>query len=210
MSPITSVGYEQQSPARIDYSIEHQVCPECRRVIAWLIVTKYNTRADGKSLVSISKDETLIIPKASGRKPVPSTVPAQYASDYNEACLVLSDSPKASAALGRRCLQSIIHDVAKLKRANLFDEIEALISSGALPSFLNEQLHAVRVVGNFAAHPMKSTNSGELIDVEPGEAEWTLDVLETLFDFYFVQPEAAKQKKAQINKKLSDAQKPTI
>ena len=31
---------------------------------------------------------------------------------------------------------------------------------------------------NFAAHPIKSMHTGEVIEVEPGEAEWLLDTLE--------------------------------
>jgi hypothetical protein len=41
--------------------------------------------------------------------------------------------------------------------------------------------------------------------VEPGEAEWTLDVLEILFDFYFVQPARLKAKRDALNKKLAEA-----
>ena len=36
--------------------------------------------------------------------------------------------------------------------------------------------------------PATATSTGEVIDVEPGEAEWNLDTLERLFDFHFVQP----------------------
>jgi hypothetical protein len=68
----------------------------------------------------------------------------------------------------------------------------------------------VRQIGNFAAHPIKSTSTGEIVDVEEGEAEWNLDVLESLFDFYFVQPAIAAKRKADLNKKLKDAGKPPI
>ena len=47
-------------------------------------------------------------------------------------------------------------------------------------------------------------------DVEPGEAEWNLDVLEALFDSYFVQPETLKTKRASLNKKLREAGKPLM
>lgn len=47
---------------------------------------------------------------------------------------------------------------------------------------------AIRMIGNFAAHPMTSTNTGEVVDVEPGEAEFLLSVLEELLDYYFVRP----------------------
>ena len=48
------------------------------------------------------------------------------------------------------------------------------------------------------------------VRVEPGEAEWNLDVLEALFDFYYVQPAKHKKKKAALNKKLADAGKPPM
>src|ERR1700730_1023700 len=44
-------------------------------------------------------------PKKAIRAPLPPEVVEEFAEDYVEASLVLSDSPKASAALSRRCLQ---------------------------------------------------------------------------------------------------------
>ena len=66
------------------------------------------------------------------------------------------------------------------------------------------------MIGNFAAHPLKSTTTGSIVDVEPGEAEWNLDVLESLFDFYFVQPAISAKRKAELNKKLKEAGKPKL
>jgi len=43
-------------------------------------------------------------------------------------------------------------------------------------------------------HPIKSERPGEVVEVEPGEADWNLDVLEALFNYYFVQPTAIKGK----------------
>ncbi len=65
-------------------------------------------------------------------------------------------------------------------------------------------------IGAFAAHPIKSKASGEIIDVEPGEAEWNLDVLESLFDFYFTQPALLKKKREALNTKLKEAGKPEM
>jgi hypothetical protein len=93
---------------------------------------------------------------------------------------------------------------------DLADQIDEVIGSGKLPSYIAEGLHAVRNIGNFAAHTMKSTVTGAILDVEPGEAEWNLDVLESLFDFYFVQPELAAKRKAALNEKLKAAGKPKV
>lgn len=48
------------------------------------------------------------------------------------------------------------------------------------------------------------------LDVAPGEAEWTLDALEELIDFYFVLPAVIQKKKDAFNKKLQEAGKPPI
>ena len=66
------------------------------------------------------------------------------------------------------------------------------------------------MVAHFAVHPVKSKHTGEVIEVEPGEAEWTLDTLEGLFDFYFVQPAKLEKKRDALNKKLEAAGKPPL
>ena len=152
----------------------------------------------------------MVRPKGISRTPLPPEVLEQFAYDYKEACLVLPDSEKASAALSRRCLQNLLREVANVKPRDLFSEIQQTIDSKQLPSYLTDGLDAVRVVGNFAAHPIKSQKTGEIIEVEPGEAESLLDSLEGLFDFYFVQPAKAQQKRNALNKKLKDAGKPPL
>jgi Domain of unknown function (DUF4145) len=114
--------------------------------------------------------------------------------DYSEACLVLPDSEEASAALSRRCLQHLLREKSGAKKGDLANEIQQVLDSGKLPTYLAEDLDAIRNIGNFAAHPVKATNSGAIVDVEPREAEWLLNVLEGLFDFYFVQPGARTSK----------------
>lgn len=57
-----------------------------------------------------------------------------------------------------------------------------------LPSDIADGLHVLREFGNFAAHPLKDAATGMIVDVEPGEAEWMLDIIERLFDLYFVGP----------------------
>jgi hypothetical protein len=48
------------------------------------------------------------------------------------------------------------------------------------------------------------------VEVEAGEAEWNLDVLESLFDFYFVEPTKAAIRRAELNRKLKEAGKPEL
>ncbi len=152
----------------------------------------------------------MVWPKGVSRAPVPPEVPPEIAEDYKEACLVLTDSPKASAALSRRCLQNLLRQAAGVKPADLSAEIQEVLNSNKLPATIAENIDAVRHIGNFAAHPNKSKSTGEVLPVEPHEAEWNLDVLESLFDFYFVQPARAKARRDALNKKLADAGKPLL
>ena len=185
------------------WSIKYCKCPSCKKLIIKLEILKFGGR-------DISRQEYLVIPKTISRAPLPPEVPPEFANDYNEACLVLADSPKASAALSRRCLQNLLREKAKTTKKDLFDQIQEVIDSKKLPSYLSEDLDAVRNIGNFGAHPIKSKKTGEIIEVEPGEAEWNLNILEQLFDFYFVQPEISRKKRESLNEKLKDAGKPQI
>jgi hypothetical protein len=183
-----------------DWTVSYDQCPSCKKFIFVL------KQASG----GVLQRRFLVWPKGSLRAPAPKEVPPAFASDYQEACAVLPDSAKASAALSRRCLQNLLREVAKVKPSDLFNEIQELLGRGAIPSHMADGLDAVRNIGNFAAHPIKSQHSGEVLDVEPGEAEWNLDVLESLFDFYFVQPAQLQAKKDALNKKLAEAGKPLV
>jgi hypothetical protein len=107
-------------------------------------------------------------------------------------------------------LQHLLRTAAGVKRSDLVKEIQEVLDGGQLPSWLAEDLDAVRNIGNFAAHPVKSTTTGTVVAVKPDEAEWALNVLESLFDFYFVGPAKAKAKRDALNAKLNDAGKPPM
>lgn len=195
---VTHLGYDSAD----HWAVLNENCPSCEKKIITL-------RRSGLGTNQLPEDR-LCYPQGTARSPLSKDVPNSFAIDYIEACLVLTTSPKASAALSRRCVQSIIREQLGIKRRDLSAEIEALIESKQLPTYLTDDIDAIRNIGNFAAHPMKSTNTGEVIQVEPGEAEWLLDVLESLFAFYFVQPAEARRKREALNAKLADAGKPAM
>ena len=178
-------------------------CPNCRRIV----VTIGELR-DTEGPVSMAVSEMLVWPLTGGRPAALLDVPVQIAQDFNEACIVLPLSHKASAALSRRCLQSVLSDAGKTAARDLSKQIEEVLPR--LPTYVGENLDAVRNIGNFAAHQIKSTSTGTIVEVEPGEAEWNLDVLEALFDFYYVRPSIEKKKREELDKKLTDAGKPPM
>jgi hypothetical protein len=79
------------------------------------------------------------------------------------------------------------------------------------PNVVAIRSHAwARVLGNFGAHPIKSEETGAVVEVEPGEAEAALDMLRELLDFFFVKPARREQRRAAWNAKLAEAGKPPL
>ncbi len=198
-----SAGNEKEDLASIFWSVKFAPCPSCKKTVIYLV----KKRLIGQHTYT---DETLINPRSISRTTLPPEVPLEFTEDYKEACLVLSDSPKASAALSRRCLQNILRENFGAKHSNLDKEIQEVLDRNSLPTHISDGLDAVRNIGNFAAHPIKSKSTGKIVPVEEGEAEWNLDVVESLFDYCFVAPAKMATRKAALNKKLEDAGKPKL
>jgi hypothetical protein len=178
------------------------VCPACHLEIIFI-----GAFHDGHP-VSLWRQ---VYPVGANRGPVPEPVPPQIAEDYIEACNVLPISAKASAALSRRCLQNMLHNHG-YKDRDLAKEVDLLINEKdpekALPYKLRKTIDAIRNFGNFSAHPIDDKTSLQVIDVEDHEAEWCLDIVEELFDHFYVGPALIDAKKADLNAKLAAAGKP--
>ncbi len=180
----------------------HGICPECNSLVVVLRLGKYRwVDAEEPGEVSEIQQEIIIYPSTAKRS-VEAEVPKEYRDAFNEANSVLPISPKASAALSRRLLQQILQGKYGIRKRDLNQEIDEFIQLPNIPSEISGAIDAIRNVGNFAAHPMKYTNSGEIVEGEKGEAEWLLDVLEQLFDCAFTQPAKAQKRKDELNKKL--------
>ncbi|MGE5305559.1 MAG: DUF4145 domain-containing protein [Alphaproteobacteria bacterium] len=166
------------------WDIHSGVCPSCNRTM--ILLTTANTATE------VPHIEIQAWGKEVPRSELPPEVIEPYLSDFYEACFVLADSPRASAALSRRCLQALLRDKADVKPSDLSNEIDQVLASKALAPELASSLAATLDVGNFAANPVKNSHPGVIAAVEPGEAEHLLDVLEVLFDFYLVRPARLK------------------
>jgi hypothetical protein len=65
----------------------------------------------------------------------------------------------------------------------------------------------IRHFGNFSAHPTEDVTTLQIIDVEPGEAEWCLDILEDMFEHFYVRPADAAARNTALDAKLAAAGK---
>lgn len=189
----------------IRWAVNDLICPNCDKVVLFLV------KKERSGSIFINRDSRYIYPKLTQNQPLPVEVDdAVVINDYNEAGLVLADSPKSSAALSRRCLQYILRNKIKTKEKDLADQIQEVIDNKMLPSEISEGLDAVRNIGNFAAHTQKSIATGEIVDVEPHEAEWNMEILYDLIDYVYVRPLRFVQKKVEFNEKLRSVGKPEM
>jgi Domain of unknown function (DUF4145) len=136
-------------------------------------------------------------------KSFPDYIPQPLREDYEEACLILNDSPKAAATLIRRCLQGMIRDFAGITKATLDLEIKALkeaLADGtadrAITAESVEAIDHVRKIGNIGAHMEKDINL--IVPVDPGEASQLIALVEMLFEEWYVARNTRQQRLAQI------------
>lgn len=199
--------------AEAHWVVSRVQCPTCNRFVLQLRAGKAGYYPNSSTMASFATSlSKLIRPEVELPHSIPQGTPKHIAQDYIEATIVRNYSPNASAALSRRCLQSILRDVASkqisdFKPGNLADEIERVINSNTLPPYLSLEIDAVRNIGNFAAHPEKSATTGLIIDVEPDESEWNLGIVDRLLQFYFVESAESAKRRAALNEKLQGAGK---
>jgi hypothetical protein len=140
--------------------------------------------------VEHARIKTRLLPQSSA-KPQPDYIPKALREDYEEACLIRDLSPKASATLARRCLQGMIREFCGISKNRLIDEIKELrtrLESGTAPAGVSadsiDAIDNVREIGNIGAHMEKDINI--IVDVDPGEAQLLIDLIEALFDEWYI------------------------
>ena len=169
------------------YTIRYGFCPECEK----LIIQLQHGLEIGYSRdywIDNIDEESMIYPRYSVGRTLDQYVPPKYAQLFRESEEVNNVSPRASATLSRYLLQMLLHEELHIHKRNLEDEIKELENGSNIPTKLVTMLQVMRRVANFGAHPKKSTNSNEIVEVEAGESAVMLDLLEEVFDYIFVKP----------------------
>ena len=182
-------------------------CPACGKATIVLV------NADGESVEHTPINEKMrftIYPRTTRRQPCPMPVPGDIAQDYLEACLALDCSPRASAALSRGALQKILRGAAGVLPGELAEELLDLLDSRTLPPHLSDLVKGAVIISNFYANPEKSRAPMSIMPVAAAEADLLVEVLEALFDFYYVQPAVSAGRWASLKSRLVFEGKPLL
>ncbi len=177
--------------------------PACGHIIIRITYLAYDMSSREQRT---NYDAWFALPRKSAPRPVDPLVPANFAKDYAEASLILADSHRMSAVLSRRILSDLLKQYANRTEKILTNQIDTFLKDPAHSVRVKENLHYLREMGNyFGAHTQTDKSTDEIIDATPEEAEWTLTVVDGLFDYFIVGPERDKQLRASFDAKLKRA-----
>lgn len=159
--------------------------PECNELSLEVFTTGLRMTEKGHWVPEDLREHRWTLLPTSRAKPLPDYIPEEIRNNYREAYLILNDSPKASAAMSRRCLQGMVRDfwdIPASKRGNLGAEISFI--SDKINQTTLDTIIAIREIGDIGAHMEKSVDT--IVDVEPDEAELLLKLIETLIDDWYI------------------------
>jgi hypothetical protein len=171
------------------WQVSNTRCPTCDRLIVSVC------SAEGKTFPAL--------PAGVVRAELSEDVPAELAAEYWTAAQVLVYSEEASAAISRRLLQRVLAARAGAGYGGLAEQIQRAVASPAMPDYLKEALETLAKVAKLESGTAKSYRCDALAPVSDGEAEWFLDVLKPLFEFYYVQPARLRRKRYAIEERIA-------
>lgn len=181
---------DEESPNRgtlIEHTFIIGLCPdlECGRpTILYEVAESVEGVWDSRDVIK----HQVVYPAESGRILVDEEVPLDLRELYAEAGRIEALSPNGAAFLGRRILERVLREQLKSSSGTpLAKLIDEYIRTSSLPAELDQLMHDVRSFGNIAAHPLESIDN-QILDVEPQEATYVLDVIAELLNFIYVRP----------------------
>jgi hypothetical protein len=147
-------------------------------------------------------------PATSSRPRLTEDVPAEFADEYLVASQIIPYSPEASAAISRRLLHRFLAGHTKVGAGGLAQQIDRATRSSELPAYLKDALQTLARIAKLEPGSEKSKRPEMLIEVEPGEAEWLLDVLHPLFELFFVQPAITQRRQNAVEEMIEGGADP--
>jgi hypothetical protein len=181
-----SLGIDQEGT----WQVSSSRCPTCDRLIAAVCST------DGRNFPAYPAS-------GSTRARLSNDVPAELAAEYWAASQVLPYSEEASAAISRRLLHRVLAAQAGAGYGGLAEQIRRAVASPAMPPYLKEALETLAKLAKLQDDDAKSYRCDAMAPVNEGEAEWQLDVIRPLFEFYYVQPARLRRKRYAVEELIA-------
>ena len=189
------IGYADLKKENYQLKMINILCPniDCNELYLSIALI----RITGANEIDKTIKKWNLLPESSS-KLFPSYIPEAIIKDYTEACLIKDKSANASATLARRCLQGMVRDFFKLDNNHQTLKKELDNIKDKVDSSVWIAINKVRELGNIGAHMEKDINL--IIDVEPGEVEQLIWLLEYLFEKWYIHRHEDNQKLAEISK----------
>ncbi len=181
----------------VSLHVQYIVCPntKCKKMSLVVVLISQTPEKNSYGYEDVDILQTWkLIPESTAKVYSTEIVPKAVVEDYEEACKIMMLSPKASATLARRALQGMIRDfhtsaVEKYRKEknikgymSLAQEITAI--KDEVEPDVWDAIDAVRDVGNIGAHMEVDVNI--IIDVEPGEAQQLITLIEMLIEEWYI------------------------
>jgi hypothetical protein len=169
-------------------------------------ITRASHRASPQHIAKLPAVETdwLALPLRKAIPSISNLIPDGMARDYREAHWILEDSPRMSSVLSRRILADLLEHYGKIKAYTLATQIDKFEEDKSHPARHRDNLHYLREIGDFSAHT-KTDTKGNIIEVTPEEAEWTLRVVSGLFDYFIIDPATDEAVRSRVDEMLKEA-----
>lgn len=187
--------YRRQYPNLI--SVEFFLCPGCNQ-------TQIVIRGLG---ISFGDDvnEIMSYPLSTHKNYSDDVIPEQIKEDYEEACSIVSLSPKSSATLSRRVIEGVLTNFFGMKKGRLVDKINNLEQSQKAPDVI-EDLNKIRQIGNIATHFNQDQNTMPKHFSEK-EAKLMIKSIEYIFEDTYIARNKRESHRKELDETLSSLKK---
>lgn len=195
--------------------IESWDCPHCHEATVFVaqLKMKPNPSVTPNGLVGVSLapgERKQVIPAHTKAPRKFGNAPPDVLRLYSAACELVTVYLPAAGAVARKCLEAILRR-AGYEQSTIAQQVEALAKEESREKQVSVRLVArlgvLREFGNFAAHEISSPTTGEVIDVEPGEVDLCLVIIEELIDELYERPALDAAEMAAVAERMRQAGK---
>lgn len=188
------------------HCIDASYCQSCGGpILQWAVAPSVGGHANISTATS-----RVVFPVASTRQktsPVVRQLDGVLAQDYDEAVSCEPLSLQAASCLLRRCASHILIDKCEApKNQTLGQQIKHARDNGKLPEHISEQVDGVLNHGNQSAHPWFD-ESGEILKVEQQDLDWCFEIVQLMFDHYYIEPQKRAERKQRMEAIVTEKRK---